>query len=177
MDISGEQIQKILSPERARNCISSSLDEIHKNPYILAEEFVGDNVDDTISFNRIDHGMIPSPELGLQSLAENNDCRRFRALVVERLRRESVHSFLSQTTILTRVNKKLESFQEWKRVQFSENYFTVDLDHYEKALVFREYDKEKYIYLKSVYESERIIEKILRDLAKRPGIRLPLPCF
>src|SRR5258708_23723210 len=63
-DLRPDQLQRILSDERAANGIDASLSTIAENPYILSEQFIGDGPDDTISFSKIDHGIYPSPELG-----------------------------------------------------------------------------------------------------------------
>lgn len=78
-ELSAEQIAAILDAERSAHGIYSTLEEIAENPYILAEEYTGDGPDDHISFNRIDHGVFPSPDLGGEPLAEKDDGRRLGA--------------------------------------------------------------------------------------------------
>jgi len=63
-EVSKDQITKIVDPKRAAYGMDVSVAEIHDNPYVLAEQFVGENADDTISFTKIDHGMLPAPDLG-----------------------------------------------------------------------------------------------------------------
>lgn len=112
IDLSKEQIEKILAEDRSQNGISADINEIVQNPYFLSEQFVGDNPDDRISFNKIDHGVLPSPELGFSPLLEKDDARRFRALCVERLHKEGVHSFVSAENVLHDVNHKLSFFPD-----------------------------------------------------------------
>ena len=81
-DLPKEQIEKIVSDERAGNGITGSLSEISENPYLLSEQFMGDGPDDRFTFNKIDHGVFASPELGLHRLAAPDDWRRLRALCV-----------------------------------------------------------------------------------------------
>ncbi len=66
-----DQIAKILDPGASAYGITASFPELQENPYILAEQFVGENADDTISFTKIDHGMLPAPELGGDALADD----------------------------------------------------------------------------------------------------------
>jgi len=51
----------------------------------------------------------------------------------------------------------------------------VDRDHLAGALTFREKDGKTYLYLKSVYEAERVIETQMRTLVSRPDIKLASP--
>lgn len=99
-DLNPDQIQRILSEAHVENGIEASLSEIADNPYILSEQFTGDGPDDVITFNKIDHGIFPFPELGGESLADIDDWRRLRALCVERLKREDKHSFLKASRVI-----------------------------------------------------------------------------
>lgn len=105
-----EQIEHILNANRAQNGIMSSLSNIIDDIYILGEQYVGDNIGDEITFNKIDHGVIPSPNIGLEPLYAKDDWRRLRALIVDVLKYETIHSFVDQTTVLQRVNHKLQFF-------------------------------------------------------------------
>lgn len=174
-DLREDQIKKILSLDRQTNGLQSSLQEIIDDPYVICEQFVGDNIDDSITFNKIDHGMIPSPELGLANFVEKDDWRRFRALVVERLKREDRHTFLPITYILNDINKWLNKLPDWKSHQFNENYFNVDQEELSRALVFREIDDNKYVYLKKVFEDEKLIGDQIMNLARRKNISLNAP--
>jgi len=175
IDLQKDQIEKILAEDRAKNGIFANLEQIVQNPYLLSEQFIGDDPDDRISFNKIDHAIIPSPELGLDPLLEKDDARRFRALCVERLHREGVHSFVSAENVLHDVNHKLIFLQDWRRHQFNLGYFKVDRDILEEALTLRQEENRLYIYLKHVYEDEREIENQIRDLSKRPDITFKSP--
>ena len=174
-DLHKDQIGKILSNGRAQNGIYSSLPEISANPYILSEEFTGDDPDDIITFNKIDHGVFPSPDLGGTFLCDEDDWKRLRGLCVERLRREEKHAFMSATQVINDINHKLSLQPEWKRHQYSESYLEVDKDELSQALFLREEGGKKYLYLKSVFDDEREIERQLRALAQRPNIPLRSP--
>ena len=175
LDLPKEQIEKILADDRDKNGIQTDIEQIYQNPYILSEQFVGDDPDDRISFNKIDHGVLPSPELGLNPLLEKDDARRLRALCAERLRKERMHSFVSAENVLHDVNRKLSFFPDWKRHQFNLRYLEVDQDILQKALTLRNEEGRLYIYLKDVYEDERVIETQIRDLTKLPDITFKSP--
>lgn len=175
IDLQKDQIEKILTEDRSKNGILANFREITQNPYLLSEQFVGDDSDDRISFNKIDHAALPSPELGLEPLLENDDPKRFRGLCVEHLRKEGMHSFVSAENVLHDVNHRLSYFPDWKQHQFNLRYFEVDQEILEEALTLRNEEGQLYIYLNDVYEDEREIETQIRNLAKRRDITFKSP--
>lgn len=175
IDLQKDQIEKILAEDRAKNGLLANTEDLIANPYLLSEQFVGDNPDDRISFNKIDHGVFPSPDLGLDLLAEKDDWRRFRALCVERLHKEQAHTFIAATNIIHDVNHKLSFFSDWKRHQFNQRYFEVDAEELEQTLSLRQEEDRLYIYLRQVFEDEREVETCIRDLAKRQDISFKSP--
>lgn len=174
-DLQRDQIDRIISDDRIASGIDATPDEIAEDPYVLAEQFVGEDPDDRISFNKIDHGVFPSPELGLSRLCENDDWKRLRAISVERLQKESKNTFVPTSQLIHDINRKLSLFSEWKRAQFNGQYFLVDKEDLERALTFRKEGERDYVYLKSVFEDERLIEQDIRALAKRKSISFRFP--
>ena len=167
------QIEHILSTDSERNGILSSLKDIIENPYILCEQYYGDDPDDTITFNTIDYGVLPSPELGLENIFTKNSKERFRALCVDILRKENTHSFLSQTTVLFHINNKLSYLPEWKTHIFTPKYLQFDAEFLGQALVIKKCpNNETYIYLQQVYQDEKCIESHIRQIQQRPDIKL-----
>lgn len=175
IDLTKEQMEKVLREERFENGIRASLSEICENPYLLCEQFVGDDADDLIPFSCIDHAMLPSPELGGEMLAEPDDWRRLRALCVNRLRFETKHTFLSASQLLIDVNKRMEVLPQWKRATFSKNYLSLDREKLGEVLTLREHDSTLFVYLKDVYAAEREVEARLRALVSRPDISFKSP--
>lgn len=176
-DLTKEQIARILDEEREIYGLLSTLEEIRDNPYVLSEQYIGDGPDDFISFNKIDHGILLSPDLGGADYSDfgKNDARRLRALCVEQLRHDSQHTFLLGKQLINRINNKLSYSPEWKRQNFNMKYLDVDREVLGQALVFREEDGETYLYLKSNFEYEREIEKQIERLAERSDIDLKTP--
>ena len=174
-DLYKDQIGRILAPERASVGLYANLEAIAENPYILCESYVGNDADDVISFNRIDHGIYPSPDLGDEFEDDLDDWRRLRALCCDRLKNESQHTFMSASQVIHDVNRRLSFYPDWKRAQFNERYLEVDEDELTGALTFRTEARKKYIYLKSVFEDEREIEEKIRFLANGPDIRFRSP--
>ena len=174
-DLPVEQIRNILSSDRAAYSIEASLQNIADNPYILSEQYFGNKPDDDVSFNKIDHGVFPSPELGGDFIANKDDWRRLRALCVERLKREVHDTFVVASQVIHDVNHRLSYQPLWKQHQYNERYFEIDQEPLSNALTVRVEDGQKYLYLKNIYEDERTIEKQIRSLANRPDISFKMP--
>ena len=104
-----------------------------------------------------------------------NSAKRFRALCIEQLRREKNHTFINSTTVLYGVNNKLSYLPEWKKHEFTERYFIVDESFIEVAIEIRNLLNKKYLYLKDVFNDERLIQSVIENLAQRPDITLTTP--
>lgn len=175
-DLTCAQMENILSEDRANVSLLASIKEIASNPYLIFEQYVGYDNDDTIPFYKIDNGIIASPEFGLDDIFYPDDTERFRALCVDELNRIAAHSFGKASTILEQINQRLDRMPEWKRHKFVARNFEIDLDIWKQALHLHRDDKnELYLYLKEVYEDERTVEHTIRMLADRPDISLRLP--
>jgi exodeoxyribonuclease V alpha subunit len=174
-ELTKDQVARILSTERAQNGITASISGICENLYVLSEQFVGSDTDDVISFTRIDHGMLPSPELGGERLADADDSRRLRSLIVERLKSEQADVFLPAAQVIHEVNHRLSFHHEWKRHQFTERYVEADREELEGALVLRQEKGAMWLYLRNAHEDERLVEQVPRELASRKAITLTTP--
>ena len=74
--LTAPQIKNVIRPERVINNIYADSRDIVGNPYLLSEQYAGDDIDDSISFNTVDHGILPSPELGLDNIFPKNSAER-----------------------------------------------------------------------------------------------------
>jgi exodeoxyribonuclease V alpha subunit len=173
--VTKDQIGKVLDPDRASFGISASLAALTDNPYMLAEQFVGENADDTISFSKIDHGVLPAPDLGGDALADVNDWRRLRALCVDRPKADQSDVFVSARQLIHDVNHRLSFYPEWKRHQFTEPYLELDRDSLRPALHLRTEAAALWVYLREAFDDERLIENTLRRLAMRSNIVFRTP--
>ena len=63
----------------------------------------------------------------------------------------------------------------WKQAEFTERYFTIDAEFLSGALTLRPVELGLAVYLKSVFEDERLVESTLRELVSRPDIELRRP--
>ncbi|MCK6462815.1 MAG: AAA family ATPase [Candidatus Pacebacteria bacterium] len=174
-DLTGDQVGNILSGQREENGLDVTLKEICENPYLLYEKYLGDDQDDYISFNKIDHGILPSPELGSDIIFSKNSAERFRALCVEQLKKEEIHSFVSSTAVLAGLNNKLSFLPEWKQYQFTPKYFEVDQEFIEKIIQIRNQNNQKFLYLKTIYDDERFIQNTIESMVQRPDIQFKVP--
>jgi exodeoxyribonuclease V alpha subunit len=173
-DLQAGQIRRIVEkPESAS--LYASPGEIAENPYILCEQYVGADPDDQVTFSQIDHGVFPSPDLGAELELDPDDWERLRALCVEQLQRASQHTFLPADQVLHGLNHKLSFLPEWKRAHFTPRYLEVEEEDLSAALTYRRASDQLYLYRKSVFEDERTVERVLRDLAARPDIQLRFP--
>ncbi|MBR5413671.1 MAG: AAA family ATPase [Fibrobacter sp.] len=176
IDLSKEQVENIISDNRDRVSITSTHEEILKNPYLIFEQYVGLETDDIISFYKIDNGMIPSPNYGLENFKHVASTERLKALCVDELNRIPAHSFGKAETILQNINERLGRMPDWKTSLFKMKNFEFDNDVWEQGIYqIPDNNGELYLYLEDVYEDERIIEKVFKELAERSDIQLKLP--
>ncbi len=180
LDLRIEQIERIVSEEpaaRQAHGLPPAITDPVDNPYLLSEGYVGDSPDDTIPWGTIDRGVLPSPELGGETLAEMefDDPRRLRALCVEHLRREPNQTFRAADAVLAEVNARLARLPEWKTASFTARYFEVDREILEESLVLRSEGDRLWLYLAEVFDDERAIEDALTKLAGRADIELTRP--
>ncbi len=174
-DLEERQIKAILAERRAENGIYASLEAIAENPYILCEQYVGDDADDMISWGTIDRGLLPSPDVGGERRTDRDDPSRFRALLVDKLKGTSQQTFLSAPDVLHAVNRRLAVLPEWKRHEFHERYLVADHEFLSEALEIHDQEGSTYLYLRTVYEDERLVEGKLGFLLDGPNIELRLP--
>jgi RecD/TraA family predicted helicase len=175
IDLKTSQVRLLLDDKREQNNIYSSVDDILENPFLLQEEYVGNDVGDIINFEKIDHAVLPSQEINLEILVPKDDHRRLRALIIDYLKNIGVHSFVDQDTILEKVNQKMNGYPEWKNIQFNKGYIDFEKEFFEEKLFFRVAENVTYVYLKEIYEQERVIEKQIRNLVGRLPIELSRP--
>ena len=180
IDLDLIQIERILNEDiqqREAYSLPNNIAEPIENPYVLCECYVGDNPDDTIPWSTVDRGVLPSPELGGEYLAEMeiDDARRLRALCVEQLKREPNQTFRAADSVLTEVNARISKLPEWKSALFKEKYFEVDRNILEQALVLHRERDRIWLYLRRVFDDEREIEDVFTKLEKRLDLALNRP--
>lgn len=173
-DLQKTQIQRIVEQPASASIYAAHTD-IVENPYILSEQYVGQDADDQITFSQIDHGVFTSPELGDEPPFAPDDWQRLRALCIEQLGRASQHTFLPADQVLQGLNHKLSFLPDWKRAQFTRRHLEVDQEGLSGAITYRQVEDQLYLYRKQVFEDERQVEQVMRQLASRPDISLRFP--
>ncbi len=172
-DLTRAQVLGIISEQRENVSITATTNELIENPYIIFEQYRGEDSDDVIPFYKIDNGVIPSPEYGLEELLDAGSTERLRAMCVDELNRIPAHSFGKAEMILKSINSRLDRMPEWKRYIFSLKNFNVEKDIINGGLFLRKDDDGVlYLYIRNVYEDERLVESVLREMADRPDITL-----
>ncbi|KAB2943371.1 MAG: ATP-dependent RecD-like DNA helicase [Candidatus Methanoperedens nitroreducens] len=161
-DLTADQIKNILGDSHDKYSITSGLNEIFDNPYCLCEEYIGKDIEDTIGFHRIDHGMIPSEELGKNiPRIKFDDPRRLRALMVEQLKASANegHTFIDRSDLFAAIEK-------WHKDNDPDSLFILDKAIWEqhkviftKKLMMDIADGIEAIFLNSIHADERIIRK------------------
>ncbi|HEL4257236.1 AAA family ATPase [Stenotrophomonas maltophilia] len=170
--LSANQLERIADAERAQWGIRASLEEIHRNPYLLAEQYQGEDATDRIRWSKVDRGMLPSPELPATPRFDKSDPERLRALLLETLKGESQQTFLRADVLLGKVNRRIKAQPEWKQNLLTEKYLVVDADFHSDALYRRSELGVSYYYDKRVWEDERFVERVISD--RLTGSDLPL---
>ena len=180
IDLDLIQIERIVSEntqQRETYSLPNDIAESIENPYLLCECYVGDNPDDTIPWSTVDRGVLPSPELGGEHLAEMefDDARRLRALCVEQLKREPNQTFRAADSVLSEVNARIAKLPKRKSALFTERYFEVDKETLEQTLVFRWESDRLWLYLRRVFDDERVVEDVFAKLVSRSDLTLNRP--
>lgn len=134
-DLRADQVKAIISDDRENVSITASIEEMEENPYIIFEQYVGYDSDDTIPFYKIDNGVISSPEYGIDEILDNGSTERFRAFCVDELNKIAAHSFGRAESILQVVNARIDRLPEWKRYVYKMQNFNVEQDILDGALV------------------------------------------
>lgn len=171
-DLDEEQVKNILGDKRGMYSIHSSLQGIYHNPYIIAEEYTGRDATDFVNFEKIDHGMLPSDDLGDIERVGLDDPRRLRCLMHSMLKDASFegHTFLEWTDVAEKVN-------QWHDLNDKAGLFNFDLtawnqyrDVFSSKVVEDRADGIHSIYLKRLHDAERTIRNNFISLIRDEGI-------
>ncbi len=172
-DLTEDQVKNVLGDNREQYLITSSLGEVFDNPYCLCEEYVGEDIDDTLGFDRIDHGMIPSEALGpAVARLTFDDARRLRALMVRILQSaaDQGHTFLDRSDLFIAV-------EEWHKENDPPGHFILDRaiwdqhrELFTKKLTLDAVDGVEAVFLNDIHASERVIRRGIMELISEPQL-------
>ena len=172
-ELNGHHIKIIMSDEkRKEHDITSSLSQIAENPYLLCEEYLGSLEDDFINFETIDLGMMPSEFIEIKDKIKNEDRRRVRAMIIERLNKASEEgdTFLSAKEVIDWINKKCPENRKCE-IELKKIISEKNKDFYlEKVDIFENEDGTVYFSLKSVRQDEKEIQDRINSMISRDTI-------
>lgn len=167
-DLSKDQVVKIISERKDETGIASSLADILEDPYILCEEYQGEDEDDVIGFYRIDNGVFPEKTARPAIEMDLDDPRRVRALMIERMRMEEKtgNCFLELPEVIGHVESKR---LEWRRCRTSEEQIRADQEFYEKPrkLAFISQEGHTFVYIRDVMNDEELVRGRIETLFKK----------
>lgn len=164
------QIEKIMDEDRETlTGIKSSIDDLTENPYLICEEYRGEEPDDFITFDRIDAAFFPNEayfELDPALRIDRNDPHRVRARIIQILKsqRSEGHCFLNIKNVLEKLNKSDDLAQ---KINVILRDLKAEKEFYGKKLTWKDVEGESYLYLKEVHEMEENIEQRIRKLTDK----------
>jgi ATP-dependent exoDNAse (exonuclease V) alpha subunit len=173
-DLDEEQVKNILGDKRGMYSIYSSLESIYENPYIIAEEYTGSDVTDFVNFEKIDHGMVPSDDLGEVERIVLDDPRRLRCLMHSMLKEAAAegHTFLEWTPLAEKVNQWHEQNDKGGGLfNFDKTAWNQYKDVFAPKVVEDHADGIHSIYIKRLHDAERKIRTEFVTLLKDDGIK------
>lgn len=170
-DLTPEQVDKIVSEKRDSTGITSTIRAMEENPYVICEEYQGEDEDDVIGFYKIDNGLIPHSTLQRESEIAPDDHHRLRAMMIDILESESGSSgscFLGLSELIERI----ESSQTgWRALVLSPERIKAKREFYEQEgkLTFIEYDNQVFVYLRRLSGAEEVIRERVNKLLGKQG--------
>jgi ATP-dependent exoDNAse (exonuclease V) alpha subunit len=172
-DLDEEQVKNVLGYKRGMYSIHSALQTIYDNPYVIAEEYTGSDVIDFVNFEKIDHGMAPSEDLGDVERIGLDDPRRLRALMHSLLKDASVegHTFLEWTPLAEKINQWHDQNDKAGIFNFDLTTWNQHRDIFAPKVVEDRADGIHSIYHKRLHDAERKIRTEFITLIKDEGIK------
>lgn len=164
------QIEKIMSEDKeTRTGIKSSIEALIENPYLICEEYRGEEPDDFITFDRIDAAFFPNEAYWALDPAlrmDRNDPSRVRARIIQILNSQGSegHCFLNIKDVLEKLNKSDDLAQ---KISVTLRDLQAEKEFYCEKLFWKDVEGESYLYLKEVHEMEEMIEQRIRELIDR----------
>jgi len=171
-DLDEEQVKNILGDKRGMYSIHSSLESIYENPYIISEEYTGRDVTDFVNFEKIDHGMVPSEDLGKADRIQLDDPRRLRCLMHSMLDEAASegHTFVEWTPMAEKINQWHDKNDKGGLFNFDLTTWNQHKDVFASKVVEDRADGIHSIYIKRLHDAERKIRNEFLNLIKDKGI-------
>jgi len=173
-ELSPDQIKRVANSKLRENAeITANVDEIIENPYVLCEQDIGGKDSPAIGFEKIDHGMIPLPDIsdtwGKRAHISSKDKRRVRALIVEVLRAAANegHTILPLNDVVERLMKKIP---DKRKCEPDPERILEQKEFYKEVIEFGTVDSNPHIALRRISEYEKKISQQIRDLVSSKNL-------
>ncbi|MGA2767800.1 MAG: AAA family ATPase [Candidatus Bathyarchaeia archaeon] len=174
-EIVKNQVEKILHEDRARIAgIESPFEELVKNPYLICEEYQGEDPDDFITFDRIDAAFFPAEDywrIDPSLKMDPNDPKRVRAKIIQILksRESNGDCFLNVKEILQILDNSNDLTQ---KISITLRDLRAEKEFYERKLFWKPVEDQIYLYRTETHEMEEMIETKIRTLIHEQKRRL-----
>ncbi len=172
-ELSDRQIKNWFDPLQRKKCGHMFSDaEILLNPYIIAEEDLGDNDHYPIAVETLDNGLFEdraiqgdyspvSPQLVESSI----DQRRIRAIVTSLLKDAAINGDTIQS--LTEITAMVNTLNMQRVITLPQNYLHANLEFFKERLPYIVSDTLDAFQLKHYFEAEAYLRKTLLARAKK----------
>jgi exodeoxyribonuclease V alpha subunit len=175
-EIVKNQVEKIIDADRATIAgIKSSLKDLAKNPYLICEEYQGEDPDDFITFDRIDSVFFPNEDywkIDPKLKMNPNDPKRFRAKIIQILKNREGNGdcFLNVKEIFQILEQSDDLAQ---KININIRDLKAEREFLEEKLYWKEVEDQVYLYRKEIHEMEDLVETKIRKLIDEPKRRIP----
>lgn len=171
MALDVNQVKRALSKDlRRKHGLPEDVAAVLDNPYLLTEAYLAREREAPISFQTVDHGVLPHEVMGKPAIKiQPKDPRRFRALLIEVLRDATRNgdTFVDAEAALADVARRSPEDRrcEIPLERLLHERFQAVLDPVVETF---EHDGRRWLALRTLQSAEREVELRLRELASRP---------
>ena len=170
-ELTKEQVERVANTELRKNAeITAKIKEIVENPYQLCEQDRGSKDSSPISFEQIDHGMLPLADVaktwGERAIISQNDKSRVRALIVDILKTaaKTGDTLLSMNEVLTRIRNRIA---DERKCNPDSELILSNSKFYKEAIDFDPELEKPYLALPSLRKMEEEISSQVVNLTGR----------
>lgn len=170
MALDVDQVKRMLSKElRRKHGLPEDVAALLDNPYLMAESYIPKERQEPISFQTVDHGILPHEVMDKPAIrVQPKDPRRFRTLLIEVLRdaTRNGHTFVDAEAALADVARRSPEDRrcEIPLERLLHERFQTVLD---PAVETFEHNARRWLALRTLRSAELDVETRLRELISR----------
>ena len=170
------QVEKIVDEDRAIMAgIDSPLEELQNDPYLICEEYQGEDPDDFITFDKVNAAFFPSEDywkIDPKIKMNPDDPRRIRAKIIQILKNREANGdcFLNVKEIFEIIEKEEDLAQ---KIHVNIRDLKAEKEFYEKKLYWKTVEDQIYLYRKEIHDMEESVETNVRNLIDEKQRQLP----